>query len=165
MYRPYSNTAPNRSPFSDAESTIRELSQDYCTSINTGNYDHVGAMFAPEGMFMVPHYESAQGPKAIERKLREFGEAGYQDLRYETIFVEHSGDIAVEIGRYTMAVRQANGTTTADRGKYMRVWRRLGAWLIVGDSWSSSLPRLQEEKQLPNTNKTSIIGHDVPKSA
>jgi hypothetical protein len=46
----------------------------------------------------------------------------------------------VEVGRYTVAIRQPDGTVLADRGKYIKAWRRLGAWLIVGDCWSSNLP-------------------------
>jgi len=48
----------------------------------------------------------------------------------------------VEIGRYNVAIRQSDGTIQADRGKYVRAWRRLGAWLIIADSWSSNLPRV-----------------------
>jgi ketosteroid isomerase-like protein len=89
---------------------------------------------------MAPHYDLAYGPKAVERLLRQLGDAGYQDLRLETIRVEFSADMAVEIGRYNVAIRQPDGTIQADRGKYVRAWRRLGAWLIVADSWSTNLP-------------------------
>jgi ketosteroid isomerase-like protein len=92
---------------------------------------------------MAPHHDPALGAKAIERLLREYCERGCEGLRFETVRVEHSGDIAVEIGRYTVAIRQENSTTFADRGKYVRVWRRFGAWLIVADSWSSNLPPMQ----------------------
>jgi len=124
----------------DVQSLIRNLSQDFVTSFNTANYDQVAALFAQDGAFMAPHHDPAYGPKAVERLLREFGEAGYEDLRLETIRVEYSGDMAVEIGRYTVAVRQPDGTVLADRGKYVKAWRRLGAWLIVADCWSTNLP-------------------------
>ena len=65
---------------------------------------------------------------------------GYGDLRLETIRVEHSADMAMEVGRYPIAIRPADGTRVMDRGKYVRVWRRLGAWLIMADCWSSNLP-------------------------
>jgi ketosteroid isomerase-like protein len=89
---------------------------------------------------MAPHYDPAYGPKAVERLLRQFGESGYEDLRLETVRVDSSGDMAVEIGRYTVAIRQPDGTIVADRGKYVKAWRRLGAWLIVADCWSTNLP-------------------------
>ncbi len=143
MYRPYGNTAPNPNPFLDVESTIRGLTQDFCTAFNTGNYDQATALFAADGMFMPARHEAATGRKAIELLLRECGEGGYQDLRLETSRVDYSGDMAVEIGRYTVAVRQENGTTIADRGRYLHAWRRLGAWLMIADSWSSSLPSVR----------------------
>jgi ketosteroid isomerase-like protein len=89
---------------------------------------------------MAPHHEAAYGPKAVEQLLRKVGESGYEDLRLETIRVEASGDLAMEIGRYSVAIRQPDGTILADRGKYVKAWRRLGVWLIVADCWSSNLP-------------------------
>jgi len=126
------------------ENTIRGLTQDYCTAFNTGNYDQVAALFASEGLLMAPYREPASGPKAIEWQLGEYGERGYQDLRLETLRVDHSGDLAVEVGRYTVAIHHADGTTSADRGKFLHAWRRLGAWLLVADSWSSNLPRASQ---------------------
>jgi ketosteroid isomerase-like protein len=140
MYRPYSGSLADPRPFLDVESQIRGLAQDYVTSFNTGNFDQVGGLFAPEGAIMAPHQEPAYGPKAVERLARQMSDAGYESLRAETLRVEHSGDMAMEIGRYSVAIRQADGTTIADRGKYVKVWRRLGAWMIVADCWSSNLP-------------------------
>jgi uncharacterized protein (TIGR02246 family) len=121
---------------------IRNLAQDFVTSFNTGNYDQVAALFTQDGAFMAPHHDPAYGPKAVERLLRQIGEAGYEDLRLETVRVESSGDLAMEIGRYTVAIRQPDGTILADRGKYVKAWRRLGVWLIVADCWSTNLPTL-----------------------
>jgi uncharacterized protein (TIGR02246 family) len=140
MYRPYSSTLTDSRPFLDVQSLIRNLSQDFVTSFNTGNYDQVAALFAQDGAFMAPHYDPAYGPKAVERLLRQFGETGYEDLRLETVRVEASGDLAMELGRYSVVVRQPDGTILADRGKYVKAWRRLGVWLIVADCWSTNLP-------------------------
>src|SRR5271163_3754630 len=143
MYRPYSSSMADPRPFMDVQSLIRDLAQDFVTSFNTGNYDHVAALFASDGALMAPHYDPAYGPKAVERLLHQLGEAGYEDLRLETVRIEASGDLAMEIGRYTVAIRQPDGTIRADRGKYVKAWRRLGVWLIVADCWSSNLPLLR----------------------
>jgi uncharacterized protein (TIGR02246 family) len=143
MYRPYSSTTTDPRPFLDTQSLIRNLAQDFVTSFNTGNYDQVAALFAQDGAFMAPHYDPAHGPKAVERLLHQLSEAGYEDLRLETIRVEASGDLAMEIGRYSVAIRQPDSTILADRGKYVKAWRRLGVWLIVADCWSSNLPLLR----------------------
>ena len=114
MYRPFASSVPDSRPFLDVESTIRGLSQDYSTAFNTGNYDQVANLFSSDGLFMTPQREPAHGPKAIERLLRQYGEAGYQDLRLETVRVDYSTDMAVEMGRYTIVIRQENGDTVAD---------------------------------------------------
>jgi len=140
MYRPYTSSLADSRPSMDVQSLIRNLAQDFVTAFNTGNYDQAAALFAPDGAFLAPHYDPAYGPKAVERLLHQFGDAGYQDLRLETVRVESSADMAMEIGRYTVAIRKSDGTIQGDRGKYVKVWRRLGAWLIVADSWSTNLP-------------------------
>jgi len=140
MYRPPdSSVVSGSNPLLDVESTIRGLSQDFCTSFNTGNYDQVAVLFASDGVLMLSHHESSQGPKGIERALRHCGDTGYQNLRFETIRVDYSGDMAIEMGRYTLCIEAGNKSVT-DAGKYLRAWHRLGAWRIVGDAWSSNLP-------------------------
>ncbi|HTS36622.1 MAG TPA: nuclear transport factor 2 family protein [Candidatus Solibacter sp.] len=136
MYRPYTSSLADSRPFQDVESLLRGLTQDFSMAFNTGNYDQAAALFAHDGVFMAPLQEPAYGQKPVERMLRDLGEAGYSDLRLETTRVEHSGDMAMELGRYTVVVRAANGTLVPERGKYVKVWRRLGAWLIIADSWS-----------------------------
>src|ERR1700693_2785681 len=108
MSRPAFGSAPNTSSWLDVQSAIRGLTQDFVTAFNTGNYDQAAAMFTSDGFLMPPGREAAQGQRAIESMLRLLGEAGYQSLRLETIRVEESGDLAVEIGRYVAAVEQAN---------------------------------------------------------
>lgn len=139
MYR--SSSVSNR--FQDVETTIRGLTQDLGMAFNTGNYDQLATLFAPDGVLMAPHRGMAEGSKAIEQASRQLGEGGFQELRYETVRVNHSGDIAVEIGRYSLMRRQSNGTMVADRGKYVHTWRRLGAWLLTAECWNSDLPAIR----------------------
>jgi uncharacterized protein (TIGR02246 family) len=127
-------------PLLDVEMAIRNLTQDLSLAFNTGNYDQAAALFSADGTLMPPHHEIVQGQKSVERKLVEFADAGYQDLRLETLRVENSGDVVVEIGRYTVTVRCADGSHRTDRGKFLATWRRLGAWRLLATSWSSNLP-------------------------
>ena len=76
MYRPYSGSLADSSPYADVESIIRGQTQDFVTSFNTGNYDQVARLFAPDGVFMAPHQEPALGPTPVERMLQRFGELG-----------------------------------------------------------------------------------------
>jgi|SRR5579872_189597 len=136
MYQSYSNFPADTRPLRDVDSLLRELTQDFATSFNTGNYDQAANMYSLDGTLMAPHYEGASGQKPIEHLLRKLGESGYSDLRLETIRVDHSGDMAMELGRFSMVLRRPDGTKIPDRGKYVRVWRRIGAWQLMADCWS-----------------------------
>ena len=144
MYRPYTSTLTDHRPFRDVEAQLRDLTQDFTTSFNTGNYDLAAGLFALDGTLMAPLCEGAYGQKSVERLLRQLGESGYCDLRMETTRVEHSGDMAMEIGRFSIVVRKADGTRIPERGKYVKVWRRLGGWMLMADCWSSSPQALQD---------------------
>ena len=138
MYRSYTNTQAEFRPFRDVESQLREQTQDFVTAFNTGNYDHAARLFAGDGVLMTPMHETAYGQKSVEKLLRELGESGYSDLRFETMRVDHSGDMAMELGRFSAVIRKADGTLSPEHGKYVKVWRRLGAWLMIADCWSGT---------------------------
>ena len=140
---PHLAAPPNVNSWLDVQSAIRGLTQDYATAFNTGNYDQASALFASDGLLMPPQREAAQGPKPIELMLRKIAEAGYENLRLETLRVEQSGDMAVEIGRYTIAIHQANDTTVVERGKFVQTWRRLGIWRMAANCWNSDLPAVK----------------------
>jgi len=144
MYRPYLNAHSDFRPFRDVDSQLRDLSQDFATSFNTGNYDQAASLFASDAALMAPLYEGAYGQRAIEQLLRQMGEAGYRNLRLETTRVDHSGDMAMELGRFSVLVPKPDGVVAVQRGKYVKVWRRLGAWLVLADCWSRTAAAASE---------------------
>jgi uncharacterized protein (TIGR02246 family) len=144
MYQPYPSFRSDvRSP-RDVQSQIRDASQDFAMAFNTGNFDQAAALFAKDGVLITPRHEAAFGQKQVERLLRQLGDAGYNDLRLETARVEHSADMAMEVGRFTLTIRRQDGTSTPESGGYVKVWRRLGAWLIIGESWTRTSEVLGE---------------------
>lgn len=144
MYRSFSSSPADFRPLRDVESQIRELTQDFVTSFNTANYDQAARLFASDGVLMAPQYEGAYGYRSVEQLLRQMGEAGYRDLRLETTRVDHSGGMAMELGRFSITLHRPDGATILERGKYVKVWRRLGAWLIVADCWSRTSRAVSE---------------------
>jgi uncharacterized protein (TIGR02246 family) len=144
MYQPYSSFRDDvRSP-RDVESQIRDTAQDFAMAFNTGNFDQAAALFAKDGVLITPRCETAHGQKQVERLLRQLSDAGCRDLRLETTRVEHSGDMAMEVGRFSLTVRRQDGTAFPEQGNYVKVWRRLGAWLIIGGCWTRTADAVGE---------------------
>ncbi len=144
MYRSYTNAQADFRPLADVQTLLRDLTRDFTTSFNTGNYDQAATFFATDGVLMPPNEEGAYGQKSVERLLRRMGEAGYSDLRLETTRVDHSGDMAMELGRFSVVLRKPDGSPFTERGNYVRVWRRLGAWLVLADCWSRTSSAVNE---------------------
>ena len=136
MYPSYPSSSTGSRPFRDVETQLRDLSQDFAMAFNTGNFDQASALFADDGVLMAPQREAVYGQKPVERLLRQLADEGYGDLRLETTRVEYSGDMAMELGRFSIVLRHADGTLVPERGRYVKVWRRLGAWLLMADCWS-----------------------------
>src|SRR5215472_17526178 len=136
MYRPYPNFPADSRPLRDVQSLLRELTQDFATSFNTGNYDQAASMFSQDGTLMAPHYEGVSGQKPVEQLLRRLGEAGYCNLRMETTRVEHSGDMAMELGLFSVALQKNAVTALRDAAKSAGVWRRLAVWMLLAACWT-----------------------------
>src|ERR1700721_431413 len=108
MYRPYSSTPTDFRPLRDVESQLRDYTQDFATSFNTGNYDQAASIFAHDGVLMAPRLEAAYGEKAGERPAAT-GRGGIQRST--------SGDDARGPLR-----RHGYGTGTVHRHRKMRGW-------------------------------------------
>jgi hypothetical protein len=63
MYRPYMSSLSDTRPFRDVQSQIRDLTQDFATAFNTGNYDQAAVLFASDGVLMVPTSRGGVRPK------------------------------------------------------------------------------------------------------
>jgi uncharacterized protein (TIGR02246 family) len=123
------------------EQHITQIGAQWARNWNAGDLGKLIQAFAPDAVYMPPHHAAVHGRDAILEYLKTPMRHGVGELTYEVTFVKHSGDLAYDVGRYTMSVPQARGKRQ-ERGKYLTVWRRqlTGEWLIVADTWSSDLP-------------------------
>src|SRR5260370_41281932 len=99
MYQPYPGSSTGTRPFRDVESQIRDLTQDFAMSFNTGNYDQGASLFANDGVLMVPQSEAANGQKQAERALRQVAAAGDRDWRRGARGGDYSDEVAGGTGR------------------------------------------------------------------
>ncbi len=125
----------------EVELPISQIGQQWARHWNAGNLDKLIEAYSADAVYMPPHHAAVHGRDAIYEYLRGPMAHGVCDLTYEVTFIKHSGDLAYDVGRYTMSVPQEKGKRQ-DRGKYLTVWRRQagGEWKIVADTWSSDLP-------------------------
>ena len=117
---------------------IRSKNEQLMAAFRAHDAAAVAAMYSGEARLLPPGAELVSGANKIEAFWADAIRAGLTELKLDTIDVDLIGGYtAVETGRFTMYA----GRTTADRGKYMVIWRNEdGQWRAYRDIWNSSVP-------------------------
>jgi ketosteroid isomerase-like protein len=121
------------------EQAVRAASATWLKAVQARDWAAAAAHLAPDGMLFPEHSEPVIGPAAAQA----FDEAAWAALPHDTlrwstdaVVVAASGDLAYELGRWTMA-----GAGQGDRGRYVTVWRKLnGVWKAAADMGVSTMP-------------------------
>ncbi len=125
------------------EILITKLGARWADDWNAGRLDQVVELYADEAVYEPPHHVSVHGKHAIHEYLKNpLLKHTIRNLTYEVTYVKHSGDLAYDVGLYSMTIPASDGHDHQDRGKYLTVWKKekTGHWKIVADCWSSDLP-------------------------
>lgn len=105
-----------------------------------GQRDAAGcaSLYTEQGAMLPPNADIARGRRAIQAIWQGIFDAGLTASRDETLEVESAGDLAYEMGRYTL---YAGDNNVVDEGKYILIWKReAGQWRIHRDIVNTSRP-------------------------
>lgn len=124
------------------EAAIRARSAEWNSAVTARNLDAVVALHTPDAVAMMPNMAAASGHAGIRQNWQ--GAFGLPNLslnwRPTRITVAGSGDVATEVGTYTMSFDTPQGRVN-DSGGYTTVWRKVdGNWLVQSDIVTSSQP-------------------------
>ena len=109
----------------------------FMDAFGAGHAPGVAACYTASGQLLPPGSDVVTGREAITTFWSVVMGAGIAAARLETVELEARGDLAVEVGRYTLS--GADGGAI-DQGKYVVVWKRTdGEWRIHRDIWSTSV--------------------------
>ena len=110
----------------------------FVAAYNRGDAPGSAAFYTQDGQIMPPNTEVVAGPLALEGLFRSFWDAGDTVIKLETVEADGSGDIAYEVGRYTLSGKTGK---VNDQGKYIVVWKKVdGQWKLYRDIFNSNMP-------------------------
>lgn len=124
------------------EAAIRARSAEWNRAVSARNVDAVVAFHTPDAVAMMPNMASATGHAAIRETWRGAFALPNLALNWQPtrITVAQSGDVATEVGTYTMSFDTPQGRVN-DAGGYTTVWRKVdGGWMVASDIVTSSQP-------------------------
>ncbi len=121
------------------EQAIRDLDEKWLGAIARGDAAAVANIYTADGAFMAPNAPAANGRKAVEAAWKGLMGLPALSLKFRAtrIDVAASGDLATDIGTYTLGFDGKSGRVTDD-GKYVVVWQKIdGRWQVLADIFNS----------------------------
>ena len=123
---------------SSAREAITAANANFMAAFRAADAGAVADCYTNAAQLLPANSEPVVGRSAIESFWRAVMGMGIASAKLETQEVESQGDLAVEVGRYTLA--GADGGAL-DSGKYVVVWHRdAGSWKLHRDIWTTSKP-------------------------
>ena len=108
------------------ERSIRRLRQGYVRAVNARDPEGAAACWAPGMRILIENRDEIEGARAFEFVRRMIGSSHVARFAAETVLIEHSGNLAYELGRYSLTLRLPDGGENEERGKYLDVWKKYG---------------------------------------
>jgi ketosteroid isomerase-like protein len=95
-----------------------------------------------DDVISMPSYEPMmKGKNALMEAHKRNHEAGFKmnDMTLKTMEVWSSGDLAYEVGTYTIDMTIPEMGSMKDNGKYLTVWEKQddGSWKVKAETWNT----------------------------
>src|SRR5262245_16788623 len=115
------------------ERALRKLRQECVSARDAGDLERAMACWSADARIMIEGRPPIEGPAAREVLRQRFADKRVVPVAMETERIEHSGNLAYELGRITMTLPGPHGQVVENRGKYLDVWKkdRGSDWRII----------------------------------
>src|SRR5262245_7966915 len=122
------------------ELDLRKLRQECVSARNAGDLERAMACWSADARIMIEGRPPIEGPAAREVLRQRFVDKRVVRVVMETERIEHSGNLAIELGRITMTSPGSDGQVVENRGKYLDVWKKYGKsdWRIIAHAPSGN---------------------------
>ena len=121
---------------------IEEANLKFGEAVRQGDAAALATLYTEDATLLPPNSEMIKGRQGIEVFWQATGEMGVTDAVLTTVDVMGAGDLAYEIGKYTITIQPEGQEPVEDMGKYVVVWKLQadGSWKLHVDIWNSSMP-------------------------
>ena len=128
--------------------TINALRKQFTDAFNQGDAAAVAALYTEEAKRLPPNRPMVVGRESIQAFVQTTLDAGAGDLQTTGIELSVHGNMAHDVGEYTLTIQPDEGEAISDSGKYVVILKREnGTWKLDVDIWNSSLPLPTPEEE------------------
>ncbi len=123
--------------------TIDSLGKAFSSAAAARDTSAIVNFYADDAHVLPPGAARIQGKEGIHHLWAGFLSMPGLELGLHTdnVIVSEAGDLAAEVGSYTLRAQDPTGKPFDDAGKYLVVWKNMnGAWKILADTWNTDRP-------------------------
>lgn len=124
------------------EQAIRDASAQFAQEVQARNDSAIAMLHTTDAVILPPGGPRVTGRDGVRKLWADFWSMNPSlTLSPETVTVSRGGDLATEIGAWTLSWPDSAGATMHDGGSYLTVWTNTeGGWKVKQDIWNSSMP-------------------------
>ncbi len=117
---------------------IDETEVKFVAAFNAGDAATVASLYTENAVLLPPGGERVDGRAAIQAFWQGAIDSGMKIDDLHAVEVEARGNMAGELGVFTLTVPAENGPTKVN-GKYIIIWMRSGQmWQLHRDIWNTN---------------------------
>ena len=123
----------------DVRQAIEQVNARFVEAFKAGDAATIASLYTETAKVLPPDATEVTGREAIQSLWQSGIDDGLKDLTLEAVDVEASGDLAYEIGLFTIQVPAENDAMATAGGNYVVVWKRdAGDWRLHVDTWNDA---------------------------
>ena len=124
----------------DVRQAIEQTNARFVEAFKAGDAATIASLYTETARMLPPDATEIAGREAIQKEWQSWIDDGLKDLTLEAQDVEASGELAYEIGLFSLQVPTENGQMATAGGNYVVVWKRAadGNWQLHVDTWNEA---------------------------
>jgi uncharacterized protein (TIGR02246 family) len=117
---------------------IESANQKFMDAFGRADAAGIAALYTDNPKLLPPGSPMMSGREVVQSFWQGTMDMGIKEARLETLEVESQGNLASEIGRFTLTVQPQGSERSTMTGKYVVVWKNQdGTWKIHVDIWNT----------------------------
>jgi uncharacterized protein (TIGR02246 family) len=124
----------------DVRQAIEQVNSQFVEAFKAGDAATIASLYTDTAKLLPPDATEIAGHDAIQNLWQSWIDDGLKDLTLEAMEVESSGDLAYEVGVFSLQVPAENNAMVTATGNYVVVWKRGedDNWRLHVDTWNDA---------------------------
>jgi uncharacterized protein (TIGR02246 family) len=124
----------------DVRAAIEQTNARIVEAFKADDAAAIAGFYSEDAKMLPPDATEVAGRDAIQKVWQSWIDDGLKNLTLEAQEVEADGDLAYEIGKFSMQVPAENDAIATSTGNYLAIWKRDpgGVWQQHVDTWNDA---------------------------